>query len=75
MEIIGSEISMPVVETALNISLPTINRRQLHLNYVIGGSTQLYRHHPKRVQWIRHAIERPGYLASFVPIIGSLEYI
>jgi hypothetical protein len=27
------------------------------------------------VKWIRHAIERPGYLPSFVPIIGSLEYI
>jgi hypothetical protein len=34
-----------------------------------------YRHHPKRLQWIRHAIERPGYPPSFVLIIGSLEYI
>jgi hypothetical protein len=30
---------------------------------------------PKRVQWIRHAIARPGYHPRFVPIIGSLEYI
>jgi hypothetical protein len=30
---------------------------------------------PKTVQWIRHAIEWPGYLPSFVSIIGSLEYI
>jgi hypothetical protein len=39
------------------------------LNYV-RGSTQLYPHHPKRVQWIRHVIETPGYLASFVPIMA-----
>jgi hypothetical protein len=49
--------------------------RKLDLNYAIGGSTLSYRHHPKRAQWIRHAIERPGNPPSFVLIIGSLEYI
>jgi hypothetical protein len=29
----------------------------------------------KLLQWIRPAIERPGYPPSFVLIIGSLEYI